>query len=264
VGIALAEGRVFGEADDARAPMVVVINRTMAARYWPGQSALGKRMRFNSPQDPWREVVGVIHDVKHWGFDREVNPELYMPHDQQPSATLTYVLHAAGDPIALVGAVSAHVKDVDPDLPLGAVRTFDDVAAKSMAARRWSALLLGVLAVLGAVLAAAGIYGVMAHVVSLRTGEIGIRLTLGAARSTVLRQIVSEAIVNTSIGLAIGLAAGFAATRGLRSLLFEIEPTDPVTFVGTAAAVLLMAALAALVPAIRAMRTDPVAALRAG
>ena len=171
-------------------------------------------MRFNNPQNPWREVVGVIRDVKHWGFDREVNPELYMPHDQQPSATLTYVLHAAGDPFAIVSAVTAHVKEVDPDLPLGAVRTFDAVAAKSMAARRWSALLLGVLAFLGVVLAAAGIYGVMAHVVSLRTGEIGIRLTLGAARGAVLRQVVGEALLNASVGLAIGLVGRLGAHAG--------------------------------------------------
>jgi predicted permease len=261
-GIKIREGRGFTSADDAVAPLVVVINDTMARRYWPGQSAVGKRMRFNDPNAPWREVVGVIDDVKHWGLDREVNPETYMPHEQQPSATLTYVLHAAADPSVLVGPVTEHVRAFDADLPLGSVRTMEEVAAKSVGTRRWSALLLGMFAVLGLVLAAAGIYGVMAHLVSMRTGEIGIRMTLGARPVGVLRQILGEALVQASLGLGIGLVVAFAVMRGLESMLFQITAADPITFIGTMISVLVVAGLASAVPAIRAMRVDPIQALR--
>jgi putative ABC transport system permease protein len=261
-GIALSNGRTFRSSDDERAPLVVVINDTMARRYWPGQSPIGKRMRFNAEQEPWREVVGVIHDVKHWGLDAEVNPELYMPHDQQPSATLSYVLHTSGDPLAIVPVIEAHVKTVDPNLPIGSVRTFDSVAAHSMAARRWSALMLGVFALIGIVLAAAGIYGVMSHLVALRTGEISIRLSLGAEPAAVLRQVMGEAVVNASVGVVLGLFGGLVAARLLQTLLFQVQPFDALTFGGAVVVVVVMAMCAALAPAVRAMRTDPVQALR--
>jgi putative ABC transport system permease protein len=262
-GIAVRNGRSFTSLDTDRAPLVVVINETMARRYWPGQSPLGKRVRLNGEgEPPWREVVGVIGDVRHWGLDREVNPELYIPHDQLPTAGLAYVLHAASDPLSLVAAAASHVSAVDADLPLGSVRTFDAVAASSTASRRWSALLLGLFAALGLVLAAAGIYGVMTHLVSLQTGEIGIRLTLGARPSAVLGHVLGEAMLNTAVGLVVGLAAGAAATRALQSLLYEIAPLDPLTFAAAALTVLLVAGLAAAAPAARAMRVDPVQTLR--
>jgi predicted permease len=263
-GIQLHEGRLLSASDDERAPMVIVINETMARRYWPGQSAIGKRIRFNSENEPWREVVGVIRDVKHWGLDREVNPELYMPHDQQPSVTLTYVLHTAGNPLSVIPAITEHVKAVDRDLPLGAVRTFNEIAARSLAARRWAASLLAVFAIVGLVLAAAGIYGVMSHLVALRTGEISIRLSLGARPVAILRQVISDAALNTVVGLALGLTAAVATAGLLQSLLFEVPPIDPVTF-GVAAVVnVTVALLAALAPAIRAMQVDPVQALKLG
>ena len=223
LGIQLAEGRLFTDADTATAPLVVVINDTMARRYWPGSSPLGKRMRFNGANEPWREVVGVIKDVRHWGLDREVNPEVYMPHEQQPSATMSFVLHASVPPATLVPDVTRLVQDFDPNLPLGATRTMEDVAARSMAARRWSAVLLGSFALLALVLAGVGIYGVMAHLVSTRTSEIGIRLTLGARPGGVLRQILGEGLLHTVTGLALGsggVTCGDALAR--RALLFEV------------------------------------------
>ncbi len=260
-GIPLRSGRGFLGTDDARAPLVVVINDTMARQYWPGQQAVGKRVKFVG-DPPWREVVGVISDVKHWGLDREVNAELYMPHEQQPSAALTYMLHTSVDPIGLVSAVTGQVKAVDPDLPIGALRTMEAVAGRSVAARRWSALLLGMFAVLGLLLAAAGIYGVMAHLVSMRTGEIGIRMTLGARPVGVLCQVLGEAMAKTGVGLAIGLGLALALARGLNAMLFEVTSHDPLTFVGASLTLLAVAVLAAMVPALRAMRVDPVRALR--
>jgi putative ABC transport system permease protein len=260
--IRLREGRVLGGTDDERAPNAIVINRTMAERYWPGRSAIGGRMRFNNTGEPWREVVGVIDDVKHWGLDREVNPELYLAHAQQPSATLTYVFHTAGDPLGALAQIAAEIRTVDSDLPLGSVRTFDDVAAASMAARRWSALFLALSALVGIVLAAAGIYGVMSHVVALRTPEIGIRLSLGARPAVMLRDVLADTLLNAGVGVVLGVVAALAAARALQALLFDVAPADPATFVATATAVLVIAVLAALSPARRAMRVDPVTALR--
>ena len=262
-GIAVRAGRGFEATDDARAPLVVVINDTMARRYWPGQSALGKRVSFVGPEEGWREVVGIIGDVKHWGLDVEVNPEMYLPHDQLPSPNLTYVLHTSGNPMSAAGAVAEAVKAVDPLMPLTSVRTMEDVAARSVGVRRWSALLLGMFAVLGLVLAAAGIYGVMAHLVSMRTGEIGIRMTLGARPTGVLGQVLREALTHAAIGLVIGLATAAVVMQGAKALLFEIESSDPLTLAATVTAVLAVSGLAAFIPAVRAMRVDPLSALRA-
>jgi putative ABC transport system permease protein len=225
-------------------------------------SPVGKRMRFNDADAPWREVVGVIRDVRHWGLDRDVNPELYMPHEQQPSASLTFVLHTAVPPASIAGEVTRLVHEVDPNLPLGATRTMDEVASRSVAARRWSALLLGLFAGLALALAGVGIYGVMTQLVSTRTSEIGLRLTLGARPFEVLRRVLAEGLLYASAGLALGLVVSLGVMRGLQALLFEVKPTDPMTFVFVAITLLSVSALACLGPAWRAMRIDPVEALR--
>ncbi len=262
IGIRLAQGRSFTDRDTATAPPIVVINETMAHRYWPAQSPLGRRVRFNGDNEAWREVVGVIKDVRHWGLDRDVNPEMYLPFEQQPSPTLTFVVHAGIPPTALIPEITRLVHEVDANLPLGATRTMDEVAARSVAARQWSALLLGLFALLALALAGVGIYGVMAQLVSTRTGEIGIRLTLGARPGEVLRQIVGEGVLYTLAGVSLGLAVSLAAMRGLQALLFEVRPTDPLTLGLVAITLVLVAAAACLGPALRAMRIDPVQALR--
>jgi putative ABC transport system permease protein len=259
-GIALLEGRGFAASDDARSPFVVVINDTMARRYWRGRSAVGQRVRFTN-DERWRQVVGVIADVRHWGLDREVSPELYMSHDQQPSSTLSYVLHTTGDPLSIVPVLKSHVAAVDPALPVGDVRTMDDVSARSVAARRWSAMLLGLFALLGTCLAGAGIYGVMTHVVALRTGEIGIRMTLGARPARMLQQVLGETLAHAAIGLAIGLGLAYVAAPLIAATLFEVRAADPVAFLGTGVVVFAVATAAALIPALRAMRVDPAQAL---
>ena len=261
IGARVREGRGFLPSDMATAPMVAVINHTMAKRYWPGASAIGKRVRFTDEQE-WREVVGIIDDVKHWGLDAAVNPELYMPTSQFPAFAQTFVLHAKSDPLALVPIVQRHVRELDPNLPLFQVRTLDEIASRSVERRRWTMTLLAVFAVLALVLAAAGIYGVMAHLVALRTPEIGVRLTLGARPIAVMRQVLAEGAVQAIIGLVIGLGASLALMQGLRTILFGVEPTDPLTLMTVGASLMVVAILAVLVPAIRAMRVDPVVALR--
>jgi predicted permease len=260
-GLALVAGRALAPSDSATATPVAIINETMAKRYWPGQEAIGRRVAFVD-ENVWLEVVGIVRDVKHWGFDQDVNPELYLPYDQRPASVLTYVFHTGDNPLALAAAVSAAVQAFDRDLPVGSVRTFEDVAARSIAARRWTAVLLTLFAALGALLAGAGIYGVMAHLVAMRTSEIGIRLSLGARPGRLLGQMLMEATRFAGLGLIIGVVVALAAGRAVRSLLFGIEPTDPLTIVGTAGVVLAVTLVAATAPAVRAMRIDPVAALR--
>jgi putative ABC transport system permease protein len=261
IGAHLRDGRGFLASDATTSTQVAIVNETMAKRYWPGVSPIGKRVRFTD-QDTWREVVGIIDDVKHWGLDAPVNPELYVPVSQFPTFALTWVLKTAGDPLALIPIAQRHVRELDPNLPLFQVRTMEEVAAKSVERRKWTMNLLAIFAVLALVLAAAGIYGVMAHLVSLRTPEIGVRLTLGARPMSVMRQILGEGAAQAAIGLVLGLGASFAVMRGMRSMLFGIEPTDPITLVSVGISLMLVAILAVTVPALRAMRVDPISALR--
>lgn len=262
VGARIKEGRGFLPADNAASPQVAVINETMARRYWPGASPIGKRFRYTDQPDRWREVVGIVNDVKHWGFDSPVNPEMYLPFTQQPTEAMTFVLLAKSDPLALVPIVQRHVHDLDANLPLYQVRTLEDVASRSVEQRRWTMTLLSAFAVLALLLASAGIYGVMAHLVSLRTPEIGVRLTLGARPSEVMGQVLREGAMQAAIGLVIGLGASLALMRGMRTILFGIEPTDPLTLVSVGVSLMAVALLAVTVPALRAMRVDPVTALR--
>jgi len=240
---------------------VAIVNETMAKQYWPGVSPIGKRVRFTD-QEIWREVVGVIVDVKHWGLDEPVNPELYVPATQFPAWALTWVLLTNGDPLTLVPIAQRHVREIDANVPLFEVRTMEEVAARSVERRRWMMTLLAVFAVLALVMAAAGIYGVMAHLVSLRTPEIGVRLTLGASPVGVMRQVLGEGALQAAIGLAIGLGASLGLMKGMRTILFGIEPTDPITLVSVGVSLMAVALLAVMVPAWRAMKVDPITALR--
>ena len=260
MGMRVIEGRNFTAADHSESPFVTVINETMARRYWPGQSPLGTRVRMGGPA--WREVVGIVADVKHWGFERAVNPEMYLPQKQMVWSGLTYVLATDVDPVTLTAAVRNELKAVDPDLPLSNVRTIEEVAARSVAARRSSMLLLGVFSGLALVLAAAGIYAVMSQLVALRTSEIGVRMTLGAQPASVMRLVLREGLLQAIAGLAIGLVAGVLVMRAFRSVLFNVSPSDPLTLVAVSVVLLVTATFACMVPARRAMRVDPVQALR--
>jgi predicted permease len=262
MGIRVVSGRTFAVTDHSESPFVVVVNETMARRYWPGVSPVGRRVRLGGNSTIWREVVGVVSDVKHWGFDRPVNPEMYLPQRQMVWDGLTFVLATDQDPAALTAAVREQLRAVDADLPLSNVRTMEQVAARSVAARRATMLLLAIFGALALVLAAAGIYGVMAQLVALRAPEIGIRMTLGAQPAMVMRLILGEGFVQAGIGLTIGLAGGVALMRGFRTVLYGISPADPITLAAVAAILLGTTLLACYVPARRAMRVDPVQALR--
>jgi predicted permease len=261
MGIRLTAGRTFTSADRTDAPLVAIVNETMVREYWPGTSPLGKRVMLVG-SSAWREVVGIVRDVRHWGLDRPVNPEMYMPLPQFPFGGLTYAIATDGDPRSLAGPIREALRAFDQDLPLSGISTMDDVALKSVGTRRSSMLLLGIFSVLALVLAAAGIYGVMAHLVTVRTGEIGVRMTMGASPADVMRLILKEGLIQAGVGLAIGLFAAVVLMRSFRTLLYEVSPADPFTLGAVAVLLFSTAFLACIVPARRAMRVDPVSALR--
>ncbi len=262
IGITLLEGRAFTDADDERAVNVVIVNETMARRYWPGQSPIGRRVRLNGDDKGWRQVVGIIRDVRHWGIDRPVNPELYMPETQYTFTALTFVVRSPEDLNALVPAIREQVRAVDPNLPVSLIRRMDDVAAGSLAARRVVLVLMAVFAVLALVLAAAGIYGVMSHLVTLRAAEIGVRISLGADARRIMALVVREGVTQAGMGLAIGVTAGVILMYSLSAWLYSVSAFDPLTLVAVSGMLLLTAIVACTAPARRAMRVDPVVALR--
>jgi putative ABC transport system permease protein len=261
IGIQLMEGRPFATTDRTDGPLVAIVNETMARRYWPGRSPVGGRVLLAGTKD-WRQVVGVIRDVRHWGLDRDVNPELYMPLAQSGYPTLNLVVSTAGDPAATASAMREKLRMVDGDLALSYVRPLEAVAARSTASRRTAMLMLAIFATVALVLAAAGIYGVMSHLVSLRAPEIGVRMTLGATPQSVLRLIMREALQQAVIGLTVGIAGAVVLMQFFGGLLYGIRPADPITLVSVAALLLATAVLACLVPARRAMRVDVVEVLR--
>jgi putative ABC transport system permease protein len=263
IGISLQRGRIFTSQDDDRSKLVAIVNEEAVRRYWPQASPLGARVRFSAEED-WREIVGVVRDVRHWGLTTPVEPEMYLPLSQKqyPWSGMSFVAAGSGDPESLVPDMRSAVRAVDPDLVVAEAMTMENVMSKSIDRQRVTMLLLAVFGGVALLLAAAGIYGVMSHVVSLRTSEIGIRMTLGAQPRDVLHQIVGEAIGQTAAGLAIGLTGAFFLVRVFRTMLFEVSPADPLTMAGVALILLASALAACYLPARRAMRIDPVTALR--
>jgi putative ABC transport system permease protein len=276
LGIALRRGRAFDARDDAQGPKVALVNQTLAARLWPGEDPLGKRlaldfeaMRFFRDRPPQldlasglREVVGVVADVRHSRLDAQPAPELYVPFAQRPSPDMTLVLRGAGGPAALASAARAALKALDPDQPLAGVTTVSALVETALAPSRFHLRLLGAFAALAFVLAAVGLYGVVAHSVARRTGEIGVRMALGAARRDVVAMVLREAAALSALGLALGGAAALALARALRSVLYAVSPADPAAYAAAAVALAAMTALASYLPARRATRVDPATALR--
>jgi putative ABC transport system permease protein len=261
LGITVIAGRPFTTADAIDAPKVAIVNDTMARRYWPGQSPLGRRVIIGGTRD-WLSVVGIVADVKHWGLDQKVNPEIYLPLPQAVFRTMTFVIAADTDPASLAPALRERVRAIDPNLPLNGVRTMAEVAAVSVASRRAGMLLLAVFGGLALVLAAAGIHGVMSHLVALRTAEIGVRMTLGATPANVLALVLREGTIQALAGLAIGLTGGVLVMRTFQTMLFGVAPADPLTLSAVAGGLLATAIAACVIPARRAMHVDPVNAVR--
>jgi len=264
MGIPLIKGRAFTEADDDKALPVVLINATMAQRYWPGEDPIGKRIHLDGRNMAgyWATVVGIVGDTKQYGLERKSKTEFYLPYLQRSVPSMELVVRTATDPLGLVNAVRSSVEAVDPDQPVYAVRTMGQYLAESVASRRTTMLLLGVFAGLALILAAVGIYGVMAYSVAQRTHEIGVRMALGAERGDVLKLVVRSGLKLALAGVAVGLVASVGLTRLMSSLLFGVRPTDPLTLGGVALLLTAVALLASYIPARRATRVDPTVALR--
>jgi putative ABC transport system permease protein len=261
IGIPLVRGRYFTEKDVADAPQVVIINQTMAAQFFPDEDPLGQRLNIGRDPQQW-EVVGVVGDVKHLGPSQPALAEMYEPIDQNLRLAAFFVVRTAADPQNVLGPVREKVRAVDPDLPLTQVATMDQRLSGLIAEPRFNMYLFSIFAAVALALAAAGIYGVMSYLVTQRTHEIGIRLALGARAIDVLKLVVRNGMLPAVVGAAIGLAGAFVLTRFMTSLLFEVTPTDAVTFATVPAVLIGVALFACYVPARRATKVDPLVALR--
>jgi predicted permease len=264
MGIPLRRGRFFNEQDDASKPGVVLVDEYMAEQIWPGQDPIGKRIHIVElkSDDPWQTVVGVVGRVKQDTLDSDPRIAFYLPQTQHPTRAMTVALRSGNDPSGVLSAVKNELRKLDADLPMYYIRTMQQRVDESLARRRFSMLLLVVFAGVALALATIGIYGVMAYLVNQGTREIGIRVALGATRRNIVSLVVRQGMALALSGVAIGLAGAFLLTRLIRSLLFGVQATDPVTFVGIALLLGLVALLASYIPARRASRVDPLVALR--
>jgi predicted permease len=265
MGIESLQGRQFNEQDRADSTGVVVVSETMARKYWPGEDALGKRIKSGSSAstNPWLTVVGVVKDVRQFQLNADPKPQMYLPYAQTsflPPRQL--VVRTKVEPTSLAATVRKTVWEIDRDQPVSNISTMEEVLAESVARQRFSMLLLGIFAGVALVLAAVGLYGVMSYSVAQRTREIGIRMALGAQRRDVLRLVVGHGLKLVLIGVSIGLVAAFILTRVMSSLLFGVSATDPTTFITISMVLMSVALLASYIPARRATKVDPMVALR--
>ncbi len=261
----LISGRGFSDADDSESQQVVLIDETLAHRYWTGEDPLGRQIKLlNVPpgRSPLATIVGVVGDIKSDGFDVPVAPHVYLSAYQFPGYAAVIFVRTGIDPGALGDAIRHEVQAVNPDLPVFSTRALEEVMAKSLSDRRFALEILGAFAAVALLLAAIGIYGVMAYTFSQRTHEIGIRMALGAQQSDILRMAIREGMALVFVGLASGIAGAAILTRFLRSMLFNVTATDPITFIAISVLLCVVALLACYIPAQRATQVDPLVALR--
>ncbi len=262
MGTSLVRGRDFNDADRMGAPAVAVVNETLAARLWPGEDALGKRLSFDGPKGPFLEVVGVARDGKYRSLGDRSRPYFYRPLMQTYDPRMTLVVRTSGEPAALAGSVREQLRALDPNLPVAEMRTLEEQFDTSLLPARIAAWTLGGFGLLALCLAAIGIYGVVSYSVAQRTREIGVRMALGAGRGDVLRLVMGEGLSVVGLGMAAGLLLAFAATRVLGGFLYGVGATDPVTFAGVPLLLGTIALAAGYLPARRATKVDPMVALR--
>jgi predicted permease len=263
MGIPLRGGRAFDARDQRAAPPVAIVNETLARRVFPGEAALGRRIRLGpNPRSPWIEVVGVAADARHFGLESEARAEAYVSFDQSPAPRARIVIRTAGDPLEAAAPARAAVGSIDRDLPVAEVQTLHDLVGESVAPRRVSMTLLALFAAMALVLASTGIYGVIAYTVERRRHELGIRVALGAGRGQILRLVVGEAIRLTMAGIAIGLGGAWALGGLISGLLYGAPPGDPPVLAAVCLLLVAVSIAASAIPARRATRVDPLAALR--
>jgi len=265
MGTSLLMGRYFSEQDGPDSPLVAIIDESMARRYWPGENPLGKRFKGQDRRghnDEWVTAIGVVRDMRRSGLERETTPHVFEWYKQSGDAPKDVIMRTTGDPRALAATLRSVVRTLDDTAILSPVTTMEQQLAGQLAPRRFQTWLLGLFAVIALVLASVGIFGAMHYSVVQRTHEIGVRIALGAKRSDIMRLVVSQGGRLALIGIAIGIFAALLLTRLMASLLFGVRTTDPVAFVGATFLLTLVALLACYIPARRAMRIDPMVALR--
>jgi len=272
MGIPLLQGRSFSWLDTEDSNRVVVINQTMARRFWPDRDAVGKRIKQGRPEDdvPWLTIVGVVGDVRQSGLAAEVEPQVYLPRLQRPFETnpaadprsMTLVIRSGSEPLALVPSIREAVSRLDREVPLVNIRTMEDVVSGSLAERRFSTLLLALFAAIALALAGVGVYGLIACLVAGRAHEMGIRMALGARRADVVGLVVRGAMKWTALGVALGIVTSFAFGRLVSGLFFGVGEADPLSYLGASGVLLLTSFVASYIPARRATAADPMAALK--
>jgi putative ABC transport system permease protein len=264
LGVPILQGRDFTERDNTGAPLTVIINETLARKYYGKENPIGKRLKgggTDRTSNPWMEIVGVVGDVKYEGLDIPTAPAYYMPFLQNPIRGMNLVVSASLTPAALTSAVRAEVRNIDPEIPVARVSTMEKLIDESVAQPRFRTFLIGIFSAVAMLLAAIGIYGVVAYSVSQRTHEIGIRMAVGAQRGDVLRMVVRQGMRLTLVGVVLGVIGALALTRLTANLLFGVGATDPVTFAAISILLICVALLASYIPARRAARLDPMTAL---
>jgi putative ABC transport system permease protein len=265
MGIPLLSGRLVTEQDITNNTGSVLINEAMAKRFWPGEDPVGKRISTATSagqQTQWQTIVGVVGSVRHLGLDIEPRPEIYYHTHTVPPFGPVVVIRTTSDPKRLISIVRAKVRELDRDAPISNVNTMEELVAQSVAQRRFGMFLLGAFAVLALLLAAIGIYGVVSYSVTQRTQEIGVRMALGASAADVMKMVLRNGMSLALIGVGLGLAGAFALTRLMARLLFAVTPTDVTTFALVSFGLIAVALLACYLPARRAMKVDPLEALR--
>lgn len=261
LGISLLKGRDFSDGDKTDAPQVAIINQNLARTYFANEDPLGKRITF-SDGESWMSIVGVIGDVKQVSLGSSAKPEVYFPYLQAAAAAMSLVVRTTNDPQSQAAAVKGQIRVIDRDLPIEDGKTMEQLLAESVSGPRFNMLLLTMFAVVALVLALVGIYGVMSYTVTQRTHEIGIRVAVGAQSRDVFRMVLGQGMLLALIGVAFGLVGALALTRLMTSMLFGVEPNDPVTFATIALLVIAVALIACYFPGRRAMKVDPLVALR--
>jgi len=266
MGIPMVRGRDFTDQDTGESKDAVVISEKTAQHFWPGQDPIGKRLKPGSStsNSPWREVIGIVKDVRQNDFIASPKMQMYLTYRQLKNvAANALVVRTSIEPMSLAAPVRNAIWSVDKDQTVADIDTMDHIVAEAVARQRFSMLLLGLFAALALLLASIGIYGVMSYSVAQRTREIGIRIALGARRTDVLQMTVKQGLKLVGAGMLLGLLAAILLTRVMASLLFGISATDPITFIGISVVLLAVAILASYVPALRATKVDPIVALRA-
>jgi putative ABC transport system permease protein len=264
MNIRVRDGRLLADTDGNGASAVAVISRSLAQRYFPNQNPLGRKVQVNPSEEtgPWITVVGIVDDVHYSWINKEEIPTIYRSFRQSPRSYVSMVMRTAGDPLALVNAARSRIASVDAEIPLFDVKSLDKVISESVVGIAYVAAMMGVMGVIALVLASVGVYGVMSYAVAERTNEFGIRMAMGATAGDIQRLVLSKGFLLTGVGIGLGMPLAFAMANALSSLLFGVKAADPAAFIGLPLLLAAISMLASYLPAMRAVRVDPIVALR--